>query len=758
MTRAFLYFIVFFAGFAALSWEILWQLKLSLAIGFSSLGTALTLATTMGGMTVGSLVMGRLLRDRATKNPLYLYLGLETLIGLSGLALEPGFRMVETWDVQIYQQAPGLAPVIHIAAALVLLGIPTLALGATIPVFALVSKALDMPLSWIYGMNTAGASIGCLGIGFILLPELGVSRTISLVAGLNFVVAVLAYVLGRGLPTQSEPSTESSSSRSGAMPFGLMTSLLIVFLTGFVTFCLEIAWFRSFKAAFGSRTESFAIMLSAVLVGLAIGARLAGHLSRKQKTHLFPILLFGAGLFILVATPIVERFDTLTFTGSYYRANLFRWLATLLATGPAIALLGTSLPWLLDSEVRPDRCAKLYACNTLGAILGSIMGAWILIPILGFARTSWTMGVIVAVLGLALSSRKRPLMSGALTLCLGVAVFFESGIGRDRIQLSWDTGDYQITAYAETPESTISVVELKGGRRDLVIDGFVTTGEHDEMTHYMKWMGHLPMMLHPDPKSTLVICFGTGQTARALYEEGAANIDVVELNKEVLQMAPFFEKNDGILEKSNVLPHVMDGRAWLRRTQKRYDVITLEPMAPTFAGVNNLYSREFYLLCDEKLTEGGVACQWLPFHLLHPRQTLAVASTFREVFPNCGLWLDPVGYTGLLVGVKDGPPVGSVWPGLERDVERSLTDEEVTRMMVLDSEGMKRFTRGIEPITDDNQKLAYGSLKLLNQSLERKASALNVIHWASTDPPPEKPDYRKLLDLRVELPGTESTK
>jgi len=752
MKRSVLYLVVFLAGFAALSWEILWQLELSLAIGFSSLGTALTLATTMGGMTVGSLAMGRFLRGSVSRNPLYLYLGLELLIGLSGLALKPGFRMVEGWDTQVYQYNPSLAPLTHLVSALLLLGVPTLALGATIPVFALISKAFDTPLSWLYGMNTAGASIGCLVIGFVLLPDLGVSQSVLVVAGLNFTVALLAYLLGRGQVAVSGPQDEVGSEEATPGPVGPDMSLLVVFLTGFATFCLEIAWFRSFKAAFGSRTESFAIMLSAVLVGLAIGARLAGHLSRRQKTHLFPIILFAAGFFILVATPVVERFDTLSFSGSYYRANLLRWMATLLATGPTIVLLGTSLPWLLDYESRPERCSKLYACNTLGAIFGSVLGAWVLIPTFGFARTSWGIGILLALLGLALAPQRRLVLSGALTVALSIAIFLESGIGRDRVQIPWKTTGYQIVGYAETPESTISVVELEDGRRDLIIDGFITTGEHEEMTHYMKWMAHLPMILHPDPKDTLVICFGTGQTAYALYQEGATRVDIVELNKEVLDMAEYFEKNNGVLEKDNVFPHIMDGRAWLRRTTQKYDVITLEPMAPTFAGVNNLYSREFYVLCKDRLNKEGIACQWLPFHLLHPRQTLMVAATFQDVFPNCGLWLDPVGYTGLLVGVKDGASVGTSWPGLAREIDRSLTNEEVERMMVLDSDGMRRLTNGIPPITDDNQELAYGSLKLLNQAFERKASALNVIHWASTDPPPEKPDYRKLLDLRVELP------
>ena len=740
-----LYLVVFCAGFAALSWEIIWQLKLSLAIGYSSAGTALTLATTMGGMTLGSLLMGRYMRLRPEMDPVKTYAALETLVGLSGLLLTPGFKMVEVWDAEVYQMSASLAPAFHVLVLVLLLGIPTLCLGATIPVFAKVSQLFDVPLSWLYGTNTAGASFGCLGVAFVLLPDLGVQHSIFLISGVNFAVALVAFFL-------AGPSADNAATNQEELvksPFPFRTSLWLVFLTGFTTFALEIAWFRSFKAAFGSRTESFALMLSAVLIGLAVGARLARRM--KGKPHLFYFALCGAGTAILLATPVVERFDLLPLEGTYYWNNLKRFSATLLATAPAIISLGLTLPGLLDSEPEPSRCSKLYAFNTLGAIAGALVGAWLLIPALGFARTSWVLGALVASSAVVLSKKRRGLMASVAVTGLVVAVVFESGIGRDRIQVTW-YGDmqYKILGYAESPESTISVVEAND-RRDLVIDGFVTTGDQAEMTHYMKWMGHLPMILHPHPKDTLVICYGTGQTANALFQEGAERVDVVDLNAEVLEMAPFFEISQNVLEKENVHPHVMDGRAWLRRSPQTYDVITLEPMAPTFAGVNNLYSYEFYELCRERLNERGIACQWLPFHLLHPRQTLMVASTFREVFPNCGLWLDPVGYTGLLVGVKDGAPMGAEWPGLAREVERSLNSEEIKRMMVLDSEGMKRLTRNIPPITDDNQELAYGSLRLLKQPMERKKSALNVIHWASTDPPPKPPDYRKLLDLRVEV-------
>ena len=149
MRLSILYFTIFCAGFAALSWEVIWQLKLSLSLGFSALGTAITLATTMGGMTLGSLAVGQYLKKRPESNPLTAYMLLEAIVGLSGLGLESGFRALETLDRSVYQSSQALAPLVHVLAGVLLLGLPTLALGATIPVFNSISQRFRTPLSWL---------------------------------------------------------------------------------------------------------------------------------------------------------------------------------------------------------------------------------------------------------------------------------------------------------------------------------------------------------------------------------------------------------------------------------------------------------------------------------------------------------------------------------------------------------------------------------------------------------------------------------
>ncbi len=740
--------LVFCAGFAALSWEVIWQLKSSLSLGFSALGAAITLATTMGGMTAGSLLMGRLMRRWKGRKPLALYAALEATIGVSGLFLASGFRFLESLDAQIYRSDPGLSPLVQALGTVLLLGLPTMAMGATIPVFRAVASGYGTSISRLYALNTAGAAIGSLVLALFLIPAWGVTHCTYAVAGLNLLVAAISLALPAVAASDqsgSEPEPEVATATTLLSP---PATLMAVALTGFATFALEVAWFRSLKAAFYSTTESFAIMLSAVLIAIALGARLA-PLAQKSRFTLAGFLLL-AGLTILLATPLVERFDLLSDHGTFPVLLARRLASCVLVLGTPIALMGVTLPWILDCQKTPEECARVYAFNTLGSILGALLAAWLLLPGMGFARTSWLAGSLVGLFALSQLRLRRLPSAVGLALCLLVAVSFESGIGRDRVQLRYNFGPMKILQHREGPDATISVVEnLKLGIRDLLIDGFAASGDHPTFTHYMPWMGHLPMILHPDPQRALVICFGTGQTANAVREENPQRLDIVDLNAAVFEMAHLFPVNNSVLKDPRVFPTVMDGRAWMRRAPYSYDVITLEPMPPNFAGVNNLYSKEFYELARANLNPGGVVAQWVPCHLMHADHSRSVAATFQRVFPNSGLWIDPVSFTGILVGVKGETPVGSSWPGLEREIWRSLTDKQIKAAMILDPRGLQRYVARHPHVTDDNQMLSYGSA-LMPQTGGGQKGALRHIHWASTLPPPKEPSHKVLLEMRTE--------
>lgn len=720
------YVLVFFGGLAALSWEALWQLEASLAIGVSAKGTALTLATTMGGMALGSALMGRALRSRDVARPLRLYGGLELLVGVLGVVvLLPGLHLVERLDASIYLGHETFAPLVHIAGIACVLGPAAVAMGATIPVIGLVARATRASLASLYAANTAGACVGVLVASFALLPYLGVARAALITSCVNLAVGALAMTLRLRSNASADAKADASadakadaSAEPSSRPAATATARsmwLVVIASGFLSFALEVAWFRALRSAFLATTQGFAVMLATVLLALYVGARMVPWLERRR----IPLgaTLAAAGVAVLVATPLLERFDGLAAAGALETSwmRIPMWIVgAFVVVGPGMALLGTCLPWVLDRHVEPAQWGRAYAANTLAAVAGALLGGWVLLPALGFARSSWVLGVAAVACGLALlgSARSRQIAVVAAAVALGAAVYFESGLGKSRVISNLGDSVTAVVAFEEGPDSTVAVVEQSGGFRVLLIDGFAASSGPFAGAHYMIWMGRLPMLLHAAPKRALVICFGTGQTANAVRAEGPESLDIVDLSPAVFRLAPSFDANEKVLEDARVHPIVMDGRAWLRRTDHVYDVITLEPMPPTFAGVNALYSREFYETAAKRLDVDGVIAQWVPFHILSLHDALAIVRTFQEVFPDSLLWLDPRGATGIVVGRK-GPArdFGKEWPGLagvRGDIARNLAAEVIRSRVIAGPRGMAAYARQGAVVTDDNQLLSYG--------------------------------------------------
>lgn len=722
-----IYVMVATGGIAALSWEVVWQLRASLAFGVSALGTAITLAATMAGMTVGALLAGHYLRGRTLANPLRLYGVLELCIGVAGLLMLPGFGVLESLDARLYGILPMAAPILHGLGIAVLIAPATLAMGATVPVFQLVARKHGASVSMLYGANTAGAAGGVLLLTFWLLPALGVMRACLLVATLNVLVFAAAFAHRSGVvPETSADETALPSISNPRISPGL--AQIIVFGTGLVTFGLEVVWFRAMRAAFWSTSGTFAVILASVLIPMAAGARLVPWLRGRGIGP--GGTLAAAGAAVLLATPLVERLDLLRVVPGGYAQAMATWLAMSLAIiGPAMLLLATALPWLLEEYPEAGMTGKLYGVNTLGAVAGSLLGAWVLLPAVGFSRSAWILGL--GVLGLAIlttSPRGRRITAAVGAASLTVAMVASSSPGRDRLLGRTDFGGRRVLAFDEGPDFTATAVQLPNGDRALQIDGFTASTGSD----YMFWMGSLPALLHPSPKRGLVICFGTGRTTNAMRREGIREIDVVEVSEAVLEMAPHFPVNEGVLDDPRVRAIHMDGRAWLRRARAQYDMITLEPMPPNFTGVNALYSREFYEIMAKRLLPDGIAVQWLPLHFLNPHHASSVVATFIAVFPDAVLWMDPMATIGILLGRTrvESAPLAREWPGLDRlSVPRPLLDDEIRRGLYLDRSELSQYARSGTVITDDNQLLAFSQLRagLQRTRADRLATANDAI-------------------------------
>jgi spermidine synthase len=761
LSRRAICFLVVSSGFATLSWEVIWQIKSTLALGVSAWGTAVTLAVTMGGMSIGGFLMGRALREGLPVRGVCLYGALECIVGLAGLFLNTAFRVVEQLDSWAYAGMPGSASLVHILGIAVVLGIPTICMGATLPVFGLLAGQFQVSIAQLYGLNTLGAAAGSLFVALILIPLGGITHAIWVIAGINIAVCIAAWLLDPGVRISAAPLPGPDAPAPQPISF---KETFIVFVTGFATFTLEIAWFRSLAAAFPDSADVFAIMLACVLIALGLASRNVPKLKQNKKSLGARLCL--AGILILLATPLIERFDVVwllleycrisagvgqasglldphTFTANWgavwlYLVKTLVWFVAIFCViAPPVYYLGAAFPWILDDQRSYRRMGMLYAMNTLAAIVGAIGAAWILLPAIGFAQAAWVGGVLVVIAGLLVTpGPKRFTWAWFGIVALLTAVVSESGVGRERVQgffAIMEGKPAKIVEFFEGPEATVSVVEYDDGGRRIIVDSSSASGQSGQTyklgEHYMIWMGHLPMLLHPDPKSALVICFGTGQTANAVRKENPESLDIVDINPRIFKLAHNFSSNEDVLHDPKVKAIVMDGRAYLRRATKVYDVITLEPMPPTLAGVNVLYSREFYELARNRLGPKGVIAQWLPLYCVAPLYSASIARTFIDVFPNAVLWIDPeTKGDGILLGTKDDSvPLATGWPGFARTpIKRDLDEKEVRQNVVLDAKELERYGAYGEVVSDDNQLLTYGKALVCYMGLGKEH--LELLH------------------------------
>lgn len=693
---------VLVSGICGLSWEIVFQHRASLAMGVSAFGTAVTLAALMAGLGLGGLLVDLLDRRERLGRPLRLYGFAEVLVGVGGLFVPVGLTQLSALDRWVFVQAPGAADTLHAAGILLLLLVPSVAMGAALPVLVPVARARRVSVAHLYALNVGGAVLGIALITFVALPLLGVMRTTWAVALLNFAVGAWAI-------TAPDPSGAREHAEAVAEPIrSTPNAAVIAFTSGFVVLALEVSWFRSIRAALMSTTESFAVMLAAFLLWLSIGGWLAPRL-RSRHPNVLEIVCAVAGLAVLCFTPLVDGLDRMvdgdsaSYAGVWHRMALVGGVVAV-----PVTLLGLVFPTLLDEQQRAGGVGRLYAWNTAGATLGALGSGFVGLPLFGATQTSWAAGVCIALAAIAARPTRAHALRAALLVGAGlfVAGWYGGAMARGRVQGFMAEYDFRDVLFVEEgPESTTWVtIKNRDKTRSLVIDGFAATGEGGG-TGYMAWMGHLPVLAARELETALVICFGTGQTANAVRHHRPRTLEIVEVNRTVFRAAPFFESNRGVLHDPSVRAVVMDGRAFLRRTPARFDVITLEPMPPNFLGANALYSREFYELVRARLQPGGAVAQWVPYHLIAPDDMRAIVGTFRDVFPHSKMWRAQGG-TGILVGAL-GP-----WDTRTDGVPLPLSMDEVKGRYWLDAVDLEVLGRGAGRITDDNQQLSYGTSRL----------------------------------------------
>ncbi|EFL50511.1 Spermine synthase [Solidesulfovibrio fructosivorans JJ]] len=736
------------SGASALLFETLWLHLAGLVFGVSVYASALVLSSFMGGLALGNALISRFGRD--VLDPVRFYAAMELLVGVWGLLLVLCFPMLSVWLGAMLSPAlnkPFLLNTLRFSFSFLLFLLPATAMGATLP---LLVKALTRRpgefgrvLGRLYGVNTLGACLGALAGETLLIAPLGLSGTGMVAAGLNVLAAAGAIGVSRRF--REEPVREDASGqRPEIRPLTNRAKRLLAagFLAGGAFLALEVVWTRFLQLFVRSTSLAFAVMLAVILAGIGLGGVFAGWWLRREadgRRITAPLVLL-VGASALLSFRLFESAADLSF--SVYQTLDWRYMTVLSLTlmFPAAFISGmvfTTLGEAFHREVGDRaRSAGLVAmANTLGAMAGPLVAGFVLIPAVGMELSLFILCALYILPALLCAGRSGPwpsprtsrfLLASGFAFVLFLAIF---PFGAMRGYLNRACADF-----IKDGEKVVATIEGVTGtlqylRQDylgepyayrLVTDGYSMSSTDRSAKRYMKLFGYFPEATLQNPKSALLICFGTGSTASALVEDRRlSSIDVVDISRDVLRGAsivyPKPERNP--LEDPRVATHVEDGRFYLLAAPKKYDIITAEPPPPMMAGVVNLYSREYFQLMRDRLNDGGMVTYWLPVFEISPADAKAILKAFSEVFEHTSLWTGD-NFNWMMVGVKKpkGPKPAEdfsrPWeaPGTGPGLRHIAVEKpgQLGALFMLDGKALADYLGDAKPLTDNYPKRLRG--------------------------------------------------
>jgi len=736
------------SGGAGLIHEVVWVRLLGHVFGVTAFAVSTVLAAYMGGLALGSYLVGR--RAARLADPPRAYAFLEIGIGVLALALPLLLDLAEPFYGWVWREMHVSFAVFSVLRFLVaggLLMAPTVMMGATLPVLAdYLADRLGRRLTpqWLYTVNLFGAVIGVAAGGFVLLPIVGVWGTIVAGAAVNVGIglAVLACTRRAGraaAPVQA--SFEPTQPRPGSL------FLAAAFLSGLTSLAAQVAWTRVLSLLIGSTTYAFSTVLIVFLLALAAGSAWASRRGDRVKdvrpdlalVHVLMALgLLGAILAVNSWPNWYWKLFNAVGPESIAGAMAVNAAAVLAILAVPVLLSGAIFPLALVGSMPPGARSTgravglLYAVNTVGAILGATLGGFVLVPSVGSHDTLLVVALLAAAFGslcIATVRRRRWLtagvLGGAVLVAAGVvlgpewdqkmlnaAIFNPRPGGDPRRSHREDT----VLFYREGPTATVMVLEADQKVRYMRINGRVNAsdGSADIATNVL--LSQIPLLLAPRVEDVLVIGLGSGVTAGAALQSPARRVAVVELEPAVVAASRLFDAaSHAPLADPRVRLHQDDARHILLASDETYDVIISEPSHPWSSGAANLFTREFFDLAARRLRGGGLFAQWLQTYEISPATFRSLLATFQSVFPEVFVFRSQ-GSDLILVGSKEGLRIDLV--GLERRLSHPLAQVEMGRIgfrrpeQILSSlysgpPDVRAIVRGVPVNTDDNVRVEF---------------------------------------------------
>ena len=671
MPRAAFYLIFVASGFAGLIYESIWTHYLKLFLGHAAYAQSLVLAVFMGGMALGAWLCSRV--SGRIAHPLRAYALIEALVGLLALVFHETFVALTDWAFSGLLPALGSEwPVLgaKIALAALLIVPQSVLLGMTFPLMS-AGLARAHParagesVAMLYFCNSLGAVIGILASGFVMIPALGLPGTLRAAGVINLLIGAMVWFISG--PTQRNSIEEKNRGTTATLPL----LLAVAFFTGLASFIYEISWIRMLTLVLGASTHSFELMLSMFILGLALGGLAVRKVVDTASERLLGWVQIAMGLAAAATLPLYDfSFSAMeslmkglarSETG-YFFFNLSGAGIAALMMLPATFLAGMTLPLLTGALFRAGAgeasIGRVYAANTLGAIVGVVLAVHAGLPFLGLKGTLIAGCAVDIALGLVLLQRfsvaRKPIATaaaacGALILALALFVDLDpnkmtAGVFRHGELAA--SREAQVLFKKDGKTATVHLVKYSDAtslRTNGKSDGSINldlAGERgtDEIT--MVLTAALPLAVRSSTKTAAVIGIGTGLTTHTLLQSlEIERVDTVEIEAAMAEASRgFMPRNSGAFADPRGTILIDDAKTYFATGNRRYDLIISEPSNPWVSGVASLFTREFYRRIRSHLAAGGTLVQWFQLYEIDPSLVATVIGALGEAFPHYAIF------------------------------------------------------------------------------------------------------------------------
>jgi spermidine synthase len=643
------------SGFAGLIYESIWTHYIKLFLGHAAYAQTLVLAIFMGGMAGGAWLASR--RSHRWRNPLVTYAIVEGAIGLAAVVFHRVF--VAATDASYEHIIPALGSPAAAQAwkwtlsALLILPQSVL-LGMTFPLMSggILRRWPSTPgrsLAMLYFTNSIGGAIGVLVSGFYFIGTFGLPGTIMTAGLINIMLALVVWLLTRSQAPAAPIATDTAGEPQADRWMRWMLAAAAV--TGAASFVYEIAWIRMLSLVLGSSTHAFELMLSAFILGLALGGL---WIKRRIELIADPVRSLGyiqvvMGLLALATLPLYSMsFDimhaalsALSRTESAYQGfNLISHFICLLVMLPATFCAGMTLPLITFVLIKRGHGEKsigaVYSANTMGGIAGVVLAVNLLMPLVGTKGliaigAVLDLGLGIVLLKDALAGRRLQFaaVSGSAAVVFGLVLTFaqldvlklSSGVYRGN-PASWPKNTLMLH-YRDGKTATVALIQAAdggvtlstNGKPDAKINmGSGSKASPDEPT--MVLVGALALAANPKAKTAANIGMGSGLTAHTLLSTPQLErLDIIEIEAEMVKAARgYSERVHNTFNDPRSHINIEDAKVFFSTRRSAYDVIISEPSNPWVSGVASLFSQEFYKHVNQHLTDDGVFAQWVQLY------------------------------------------------------------------------------------------------------------------------------------------------